>query len=384
MNSNDSTQTPADLRPFQRDPITRFFVDHPAYITMLTMIGFYALGALAAAADGTFWEIPNTTPPYPTDHRLIPFVREPFTATLLLGIAMAALLYVRVLSYRIVRDYVHLCDGRFLKMSTTSRQQQTAALQRRYDHPIALIFSLLFAGWLVTLEALARSGKMGDELGVTMYGTADVSTFSFIWIAFVTAFCSHVFISTLYRIVITCVFINTAFDNDSEIELQPIHPDECCGLRFVGNLTLFMSFFVVFWPLMLTSVGFFFPEFLAFPAFRYGLMYAGGLFYIGIASVVFLMPTLPVHRIMDKSREEALTLLTERFLGTYNSIFERLHQAEIDRNRLDEEVKLLANIKTLITEVKARGIWPFNLTVVIRFVTVVMVPLVPIYFEFLA
>jgi hypothetical protein len=86
---------------------------------------------------------------------------------------------------------------------------------------------------------------------------------------------------------------------------------------------------------------------------------------------------------MNKSRNDAVTLLTERFLGTYNAIFERLHQSEIDQERLDVEVKLLENIKTLITEVSARGIRPFNLKLVTRFLTLVLAPLIPIYFEFM-
>jgi hypothetical protein len=133
---------------------------------------------------------------------------------------------------------------------------------------------------------------MGDQLGLTLYSTAEVSRMSFIGMALMTFFVSHMFVSSLFRIGLTCLFISHVFDNDEDVQLQPIHPDECCGLRFVGDLTLFMSCFVVFWPVGLALLAFVHPEFLTFPAFRYGLMYTGGVFYIVVASLVFLLPTL--------------------------------------------------------------------------------------------
>ena len=66
MNHGSSVETSAILEPFRRDPITRFFVTRPAYVTVLLMVSLYALGACCALLDGTFYDIPQTTPPYPS------------------------------------------------------------------------------------------------------------------------------------------------------------------------------------------------------------------------------------------------------------------------------------------------------------------------------
>jgi hypothetical protein len=65
----DEIPTLTALEPFRRDPITNFFVKRPWYIATIAGIGIYLVGVGAAAIDGTLFEIPARTPPYPAGCR---------------------------------------------------------------------------------------------------------------------------------------------------------------------------------------------------------------------------------------------------------------------------------------------------------------------------
>lgn len=372
-----------ELQPFRRDPVIGWFLHRDAWVTPVFFLGFYGLLALATLADGTFWSIPAPPGRYPPDAQLVPFVREYFGPVFLLLWFPAIVLYARLLNARIRHTVQSLYERGILTAEVEAPQAYVAAWQKRFDSRWAWLASALFMAWFLAFWVAARLGALDGSLGIVVHASSRDAVFAFAWILALSVLGSHLFMSVLWRGAVSASRIHHTFrkERDPPIRLKPLHPDNCCGLRFVGDFTLLNSGYIAFFPLFLSLLVWFYPRFLDNAVTGWLLVYAGAAFYLVVATFAFVGPTYSAHRRMHEEREDMLNVLNEHFFQRYDEVFEKLHEIKTDPAKVEEKIRLLNNIREYYREVGRRAVWPFNLRVVSEFAGVVGAPLLLLFLE---
>lgn len=372
----------ARLQPFRADPILRWLNARPAWMTPAVFALAFAALALCAWLDGTLRSIEAPPGRYPDGALLVPFLEEWFGPVFVLGFFPALALYARLLDRRIVRTAGALYQRSILHADVHSPEQYARDLQARFDSRWAWLLSALFCGWFVALWIAARLGWLDDSLGIVVHVASQESRFGFAWILAFSLLGPHLFMSVTWRVMVCAWALHQAFRPERKVHLQPLHPDNCCGLRFIGSFTLLLSGFVAFFPLFLALLAWFYPRFLDNQVTGWALMYSGAAVYVAIATFVFVFPTYQAHRLMVAEREAALDTLNRRFFRAYEAVFRTLESPHpVDNAELEASVKLLETIRTFYREVRNRAIWPFNVRVVSEFVGVLGIPLLLLFLE---
>ncbi len=368
------------LEPFRRDPVWRILLRRPVWVGLLTFALAYLLGAVASLADGSFFAIPDRAR-YPATATVVPFVEEPFTPIFVVAFYGSLLVYARYLGAQIERTTRMLWEREILDPASFSAVDLVDRLQRRFDSRWAWLASGMLAAWFITLWTMSRLGHFDETLGVIPYMSLRTSRWSFAWIVCFSLIGPHLFMSVIWRIMVCSHSLHQIFRQTERIRLRPLHPDRCCGLRFVGDFTLVMSGFVAFYPAFLALLSFFYPQFVATPQLQAGLIYSGAVFYAAMASFVFIYPTYSAHALMAEEREDALYRLNRRFFSLYEEIFDEVDRMGANFERIGEQTSLLNNIREYYREVEQRAVWPFDLRVVTQFAGVVGVPIVLMFLE---
>lgn len=368
------------LEPFRRDPVWRFLLRRPLWVGLAIFTANYVLAAVAAMADGAFFSVPDPSA-YPPGARAVAFAKEPFTPVFFVVLYSALLVYARYLAPQIERTVRMLWEREILDPKTFSPAELVERLQDRFDSRWAWVASAFLSVWFLTLWTLSRLGYFDHTLGVIPYMSLRSSRWSFAWVIAVSVVGPHLFMSVIWRIIVCSHSLNQIFRQTEKIKLRPLHPDRCCGLRFVGDFTLRMSGFVAFYPVFLTLLSLFYPEFVATPQLQAGLIYSGAVFYAGIASLVFIYPTQSAHALMSAEREDALYRLNRRFFALYEDIFDDVDPTGTNLERITEQTSLLNNIREYYREVEQRAVWPFDLRVVTQFTGVVGIPILLMFLE---
>lgn len=368
------------LEPFRRDPVLTFFLARPAWVGLLFFVLVYLLAGAASLADGTFLDVPDRSL-YPAGARVVPFVGEPFTFIFIVAFYGALLAYARYFARQIERTTRMLWEREILDPESFSVADLVNRLQSRFDSRWAWLASALLAIWFIVLWTASRLGLFDETLRVIPYMSLRSSRWAFAWILCFSVVGPHLFMSVVWRIMVCSHSLHQVFSQTEKIRLQPLHPDRCCGLRFVGDFTLVMSGFVAFYPVFLALLAYFYPEFVATPQLQAGLIYSGAVFYVGIASFVFLYPTHSAHALMAAEREDALYRLNRRFFKLYEDIFDRVDRTGVDFERIAEQTSLLNSIREYYREVERRAVWPFDVGVVTQFMGVIGVPLLLMFLE---
>lgn len=433
-----ATTTALSLQPFRRDPVLRWFLARPAWVTPLFFAALYGLLVLATLIDGTFFSIAAPEGRYPADAQLVPLIDERFGLVFVLLFYPALVLYARVLDGRIRDTFEAMYKRNIFKADQHPAQMRLYYCQRRFDLRRAWFWSAFLALWFVAFWVSARLGWLDQHLRIVAHVSCRDSVAGFAWIIAFTLLATHLFGSVLWRIWVCARLLHKAFGKSQGVHLQPLHPDNCCGLRFVGDFTLLMSGFVAFFPIFLALLVWFYPRFLDNTVTGWALVYLGAGLYVLVATLVFVFPAYSAHRLMFREREDALEILNKRFFTTYEHLFKNLDHLG-DRPRpephavqpvaaaplsgpalasgpagddgridpddaldavanalptpaptseqatievaLERQVKLLNNIREYYREVRSRAIWPFNVRVISEFAGVIGVPLLLLFLE---
>jgi hypothetical protein len=380
-------QTPAarlpdfpPLEPFRRDPLIRFLLRQRTWFGIAFFVVIYLLGAAASLADGSFFTVPRPEL-YGAGVRTVPFIGEPFTFVFVIIFYSLLLVYTRYFARQIERTIRMLYEREILDTQGFPPGDLVAVIQKRFDSNWAWAASAFLAIWFVVLWILSHSGVFDQNLHVVPYMSLRSSRWAFAWILAFSIIGPHLFMSVVWRIIVCSYSLHHLFGRTEQIQLQPLHPDRCCGLRFVGDFTLVMSGFVAFYPAFLTLLSALYPEFVETPALQVGLVYSGAFFYVAIASFVFLYPTYSAHALMAVEREEALYRLNKRFFKLYEDIFTENDVARAELTTIQEQTSLLNSIREYYREVEQRAVWPFDLRVVSQFLGVVGIPLLLMFLE---
>ena len=184
------------------------------------------------------------------------------------------------------------------------------------------------------------------------------------------------FYSVLYsafNVGVTIFILRKAFKS-CNIQLAPLHPDNCGGLGGInqysnkialgiGSIGLLMSAATI-----MTIQGDPDSWLKTYP------VVIGVIAYIILAPLFFFLPFGTAHNAMQEAKDAELLRLAERFRQVYDSV---KNIVDGGNKKLNEELGKLENIKKLYSLAESFPVWPFDIRNLTRFLTVVTTPLIP-------
>ena len=179
---------------------------------------------------------------------------------------------------------------------------------------------------------------------------------------------------TIYvaRCIAFYVFLSEAV-GDSTIQMLPLHPDRCGGLRPVGQLGLRNQYTLSI--LGLNVVIFVVSQSrLQVPY----LIAASAIAYLILGPIVFMAPLLPFRRGMLRTKERWMSAVAERLRIEFDRLRTQIQTGQITKE--DEDlVDRLRKIGAVIDELP---VWPFDARTLHNFAGAYIVPLVSLGLSF--
>lgn len=188
----------------------------------------------------------------------------------------------------------------------------------------------------------------------------------------------YVLLHLAFAILLTFYAVKVAFTDTRrfKIDIRFMHPDRCGGLRPISDLALRVV-------LLLTVVGLALSIFILTCCYRLGSIQAtlkliGPVVaiagYLIVGPVVFFLPLLPAHRLMRDMRRKYQGEIRHELDMRFGNAGTRIIAGQLDAPELSDMVVL----SSLQRHVDAFPVWPFDMGTIRRFVSMVLLPLLPI------
>jgi hypothetical protein len=203
------------------------------------------------------------------------------------------------------------------------------------------------------------------------YGSGTVPALAVTIASFVMVYMGSMLVLNL----ITNVWVLHKILGSEELKLNvnPLHPDRCGGLRSLSNYALKTAYLAAVLGLM---VGFIEYQFITQGLGRiYWFVHLIIPLHIFLSIACFFGPLLAAHRGMRKAKDELLHEIARQFQADYSQIRVSLTgDAEAFKNG-NEKIKELRTFYTLTDEFP---VWPFDVQTFRRFLLTVPSPLLPL------
>jgi hypothetical protein len=185
------------------------------------------------------------------------------------------------------------------------------------------------------------------------------------------------FVATFQVVVVTSIgirqmFVAAAFSDlfrTREIKLQPFHPDNCCGMAFVGNYMLKAAMIPVtigFWVIFLM----FYPVWVGSEPWMFGLAWFYAIGYL-LFPIAFFMPAWSLHHAMEKARNSDLERLARNTYDATQPVMAGTQRASAE---LVEQVQLYESLERAYTTIPfpRRRSMVFLVTYLVPIISVVL------------
>jgi hypothetical protein len=245
------------------------------------------------------------------------------------------------------------------------------------NHVGSLILGLVFAGF-----GVARWPYQAGSLSAFLRQFPQISTIVKLEILF-EGFLGFMLGLMVWRMLFTALQVSQ-LDKHFDLEIKFDHPDEAGGLEPLGNLCLWNALILAIPGIFLGAwilIGPRFPMYLQREAnqivFRYSdLYYKLILVPIILAPLSFVLPLWSLHRVME---EKAVQI--RRDLDHLGERIDRLARELLSRadeqspQETETKIKNLELMQKVYLTNRKIPVWPLNTSVVIKFATSQVVPL---------
>jgi hypothetical protein len=180
----------------------------------------------------------------------------------------------------------------------------------------------------------------------------------------------------LWRVIATIIICNNVMKKltkDKKLKIIPISPDKAGGLRSLGDLALELIY------LSLTPIPFALAVivFVGLPLELIIIL----IIYFSIVFMTFFLPLSSAHYAMKESRDSDIVIISNSFNNTYQQLMSNLMtKKRYSKEELEISSKLEENYK-LYEKASEMPIWPFNNEILIKFGTLVGVPILLIIIQ---
>jgi hypothetical protein len=343
---------------YSNDPVTRVIVDkfNLGCIQMFVLIFLLGFGGffVTTFAEGTAFQVPEVTQTF-----LRAYADIANTAVLCPLILVFAVLLYRKIPPSFDRLFAMVMKGATKRGKeeqtkarvTSLRNQMISAFEYRWTAPVVLAVAALGGGF--------GSGSKWFTLSIYGYMEGRPTVAGLYMVAFVILLV-YLILMALVKWGIAIWGLTRAFrDFEGLFDIEPLHPDRCAGLKFLGDMSLGFS-------KILSVIGIIVFLFVAMDITMHGkavnlaniLMVPS---YLVLAPLAFFLPLYAAHKEMQRAKENRILAINNRFVELTHS-FEKV-----------DEIKALREEHQMA---KREPIWPFDVETIGRFSGTVLLPIV--------
>ena len=178
----------------------------------------------------------------------------------------------------------------------------------------------------------------------------------------------YIIILILYKSIITIIAMRKVFG--LKLKLQPLHPDNCGGLKPLGDLAIAINYFVALILIYFTILAIFDPtlkqNFLS--SFIFFCLFFIVLF-LGV--LIFILSIFKAHKQMKINKNELLQRLHVEFQENYELLLSSLSKSDFKKMLSDK----ITSIHTMFQIAQNMPVWPFDTKSISRFFTTISLPL---------
>jgi hypothetical protein len=179
-----------------------------------------------------------------------------------------------------------------------------------------------------------------------------------------------------FNVGMTIYTLRAAF-RSAEIEIFPLHPDQCGGLGAISKYTTVIGFGIGTIGLVLSAATIYEITYGALPRAYPVLLGIGA--YLLLAPVFFFLPLGTAHESMRKAKDEQLLEISQKYAQTYKELDLTVHNPEA----YDRDFANLDRIKKLYEVANSFPVWPFDTRSLRRFLVIVTAPVLPAIITFI-
>lgn len=164
-----------------------------------------------------------------------------------------------------------------------------------------------------------------------------------------------------------------------DIVIDPLHPDDCCGLKPIGNVASILNlilFLIGFYLSLRVIDKILFQNSHVFEDIGNPMMLGG---YLILAPLLFFLPLRAAHKKMLEVKQAFILPVSKRC----EQLFQELGEIKLDKqghetiSSLEQMEKMCLNMERIIP------VWPFDFKNILAFLGTIIVPLLPVILPFL-
>ena len=294
-----------------------------------------------------------------------PVMKRDYSNLINMGLVAPVGIFILLMLYKkLNRLFIVLKQRHILKESDETLLELKNKIQRIYQCKAVTVFSLAVSVSINIYIAFNKSNEWNGAFGgitAWYFRFFVIINFYYIWLI-------------LYKCVVTVVLMRKIFS--MKFRLDPIHPDNCGGLRPIGELALSLNYFaglILLYMLVLVFLD---------PYSKANSMFYFGFFIVVIINFIILFLGLSkAHDKMKMEKEIFLNYLHKSFQKNYVTFHDKLQE-----NVFDIELSSkIASIEKMFQMSKNMPVWPFNLNIMSRLISTTVIPIfILLYQEFLS
>ena len=358
------------LAPYRGNLVISFLLDRLhlglPWIVVISFIAFSLVNILLNSLRGTLWPTPDLPNALFSRHWATHWTSVPFLYPILAGVVVVMYKRIPLIFKDLIRSGVLVCSS--------CQRSFFTDLQKRYQSRfvnIAIVIGLIvFAiGWAIVKT---QQQNFKDWTHVVP-GEQTAASWYFIFIGTIGV---YVLLHFAFTILVTYQAIHTVFADMSRftISLKFMHPDRCCGLRPVSKFVLRVGLVLAILGLM--NGVYIITSFYRLGTVRELLQQVGPILsitgYVLLAPLLFFLPLLPAHRVMRDSKHRFQLQISREFDRRFRDVSHRMVNGQLDPT----EHAQLEILNSFQRYVDAFPVWPFDISTLGKFASMVLLPMV--------
>lgn len=180
-------------------------------------------------------------------------------------------------------------------------------------------------------------------------------------------------LAKLILIVIAQIKLTNNLSSHNLLEIKPLSLDKAGSLSSLSELSLSFTYILV--PFMFLAIAHYFT----WGTFTIG--FAAGLTLLSLSTIfLFLFPLGTVHTIMKTSKKQFLSEVDASYLACTDTLLINIKHSKPDIVNKSDRCE---SIRHIYERGKKMPVWPFDLRIIVKFMTVVLGPVLLVLIDIL-
>jgi len=175
----------------------------------------------------------------------------------------------------------------------------------------------------------------------------------------------------LVLIILAQIKLTTELSHNNFLDIKPLSLDKSGSLSSLSELSLSFTYILI--PFMFLAI----THYLTWGTFTIG--FAAGIILLSLSTIfLFFFPLGTVHTLMKKSKKQFLKEIDDDYISFSDKL---LKDIKSDKKDINETKEYCDTIKQIYEKAKDMPVWPFDIKIMLKFITVVLGPIVLVLLE---